>query len=189
MKNEVKELIAFLENSPTAAHCVEAAAEILVKNGFRELKMSDSWPLKSGDRRFVIDAASTLAAFIVGERPAAEAGFRIIGTHTDAPGFRLKPEPYSFVEEISTLGVEIYGGPTVATWVDRDLGIAGNVAFMGENGLETRLYRVNEPVLRFPSPAIHLNRTANEKGFKVNAEDQLLLVFYIVLIMDIVLFS
>lgn len=177
MKSGVKELVAFLENSPTAAHCVEAAAEILGRNGFEELKMSGKWDLKPGDRRFVIDSASTLAAFIVGERPAADAGFRTLGTHTDAPGFRLKPEPYSFAEGVSTLGVEIYGGPTVATWIDRDLGLAGNVTYMGENGLETRLFRIDKPVLRFPSPAIHLNRTANEKGFKVNAEDQLLLVF------------
>ncbi len=130
-----------------------------------------------GERRFVIENESTLAAFITGEKPAGEAGFRIVGTHTDAPGFRLKPEPYNYSEGLSTLGVEIYGGPTVATWMDRDLGLAGNVTFMGEKGLETRLYRIDRPVLRFPSPAIHLNRTANKEGFKVNAEDELLLVF------------
>lgn len=177
MKTEIKELISFLGNSPTAAHCVQASAEILTENGFSELKMGNEWNLNPGDKRFIIESGSTLAAFIVGERPAAEAGFRTLGTHTDAPGFRLKPEPYSFTEGLSTLGVEIYGGPTVATWIDRDLGLAGNVNFMGENGLETKLYRIDKPVLRFPSPAIHLNRTANKEGFKVNAEDQLLLIF------------
>ena len=177
MKKEIRDLISFLENSPTAAHCVQAAAVILKKNGFEEIKMSDQWKLNPGDRRFVIESGSTLAAFIVGEMPPAEAGFRTVGTHTDAPCFRLKPEPYSYTEGLSTMGVEIYGGPTVATWVDRDLGLAGGATFMGENGLETRLYVIDKPILRFPSPAIHLNRTANKDGFKVNAEEQLLLVF------------
>ena len=177
MKGEVTELMAFLEKSPTSAHCVTRAELLLKKDGFEKLTMDEQWDLKPGDRRYVIDSESTLAAFSVGERPPSQSGFRTVGTHTDAPGFRLKPEPYSFTEGVSTLGVEIYGGPTIATWVDRDLGLAGAVTFMGENGLETRLYNISRPVLRFPSPAIHLNRTANEKGFKVNAEDQLLLVF------------
>lgn len=177
MNTEIEKLVSFLEKSPTASHCVENAAEILKENGFSEAHMGAEWNLRPGERRFVVENASTLAAFITGEKPAAEGGFRIVGTHTDAPGFRLKPEPYSFTEGLSTLGVEIYGGPTVATWMDRDLGLAGNVTFMGEKGLETRLYRIDRPVLRFPSPAIHLNRTANKEGFKVNAEDELLLIF------------
>ncbi len=177
MNDEIKGLISFLAESPTAAHCVKNAADILRKNGFMETCMGENWTIAPGDKGFVIENSSTLAAFIAGKKPAAEGGFRTVGTHTDAPGFRLKPEPYSFTEGLSTLGVEIYGGPTVATWVDRDLGLAGNVTFMGEKGLETRLYRIDRPVLRFPSPAIHLNRTANKDGFKVNAEDELLLVF------------
>ncbi|MCK5132366.1 MAG: M18 family aminopeptidase [Candidatus Sabulitectum sp.] len=177
MKNEIKGLISFLENSPTASHCVQISAELLKKDGFIEVFMGDEWRLNKGDKCFVIDSASTLAAFIVGNKPAADAGFRIIGTHTDAPGFRLKPEPYAYTEGLSTLGVEIYGGPTVATWFDRDLGLAGSVSIMEKDRLTTKLFRINKPVLRFPSPAIHLNRTANKDGFKANAEEQLLLVF------------
>ena len=113
---------------------------------------------------------------VIGNESVSEFGFRIIGTHTDAPGFRLKPEPYAYTEGLSTLGVEIYGGPTVATWFDRDLGIAGSVTFMENEVIQTKLFSINSPVVRFPSPAIHLNRTANKDGFKANAEEQLLLV-------------
>lgn len=177
MNKEISGLMSFLENSPTASHCVNISAELLEKDGFKEIFMGDEWSLKTGGKYYVIDSASTLAAFVVGREPASEAGFRIIGTHTDAPGFRLKPEPYAYTEGLSTLGVEIYGGPTVATWFDRDLGLAGNVSFMENDCLTTRLFKIDKPVLRFPSPAIHLNRTANKDGFKANAEDQLLLVF------------
>ncbi|MCD4707115.1 MAG: M18 family aminopeptidase [Candidatus Sabulitectum sp.] len=177
MNREISGLISFLENSPTASHCVQISAELLEEDGFKEIFMRDEWNLSKGGKYFVIDSASTIAAFITGSKPAAEAGFRIIGTHTDAPGFRLKPEPYAYTEGLSTLGVEIYGGPTVATWFDRDLGLAGNVTFMEKECLTTKLFRIDRPVLRFPSPAIHLNRTANKDGFKANAEEQLLLVF------------
>ncbi len=177
MNRAVTDLISFLENSPTASHCVQRSAELLKKEGFKEIFTRDEWNLNKGDKCYVIDSASTLAAFIIGNKPAADAGFRIIGTHTDAPGFRLKPEPYAYTEGLSTLGVEIYGGPTVATWFDRDLGLAGSVTFMENNRLTTKLFRINKPLLRFPSPAIHLNRTANKDGFKANAEEQLLLVF------------
>ncbi len=177
MNKTVTGLISFLENSPTASHCVQISAELLKKDGFSELSMGEEWNLNRGDKYYIIDSTSTLAAFIIGNKPAADAGFRIIGTHTDAPGFRLKPEPYAYTEGLSTLGVEIYGGPTVATWFDRDLGLAGSVTFMEKNRLTTKLFRINKPLLRFPSPAIHLNRTANKDGFKANAEEQLLLVF------------
>ena len=177
MKDEIKGLITFLENSPTASHCVEMSANLLKEDGFTEITMGEEWKLNQGDKCFVIDSASTIAAFKVGEKSVSDAGFRIIGTHTDSPGFRLKPEPYAYTEGLSTLGVEIYGGPTVATWFDRDLGLAGSVSFMEDNCLVTKLYRIDKPVLRFPSPAIHLNRTANKDGFKANAEEQLLLVF------------
>ncbi|MCD6587646.1 MAG: M18 family aminopeptidase [Candidatus Fermentibacteraceae bacterium] len=177
MNSEIKQLISFLQNSPTAAHCVEASVELLNKNGFRRIFMDEEWKLNSGEKCMVVDSDSTVAAFIVGKKPAADTGFRIIGTHTDAPGFRLKPEPYAYSEGLSTLGVEIYGGPTVATWFDRDLGLAGSVSCMENGCLTTKHYRINSPVLRFPSPAIHLNRNANKDGFKANAENQLLLVF------------
>jgi aspartyl aminopeptidase len=176
MNDDTLRLMRFLESSPTAAHSVEASSQMLEKGGFEPLRMDEGWRLNPGDRRFVVEGASTLAAFIVGASPACESGFRTIGTHTDSPGFRLKPEPYAYSEGISTLGVEIYGGPTIATWMDRDLGLAGQVTLMGPRGLETRLYRIDQPILRFPSPAIHLNREANSDGFKVNAEEQLLLV-------------
>jgi aspartyl aminopeptidase len=176
MKIEISDLLSFLENSPTSAHCVQSSVALLRENGFKELFMREKWNLNCGEKRYVIESSSTIAAFIVGKKPASQAGFRIIGAHTDSPGFRLKPEPYCYTEGLSTLGVEIYGGPAVATWFDRDFGLAGSVSYMGENGLATKPYRIDKPILRFPSPAIHLNRDANKDGFLANAEDQLLLV-------------
>ena len=69
----------------------------------------------------------SIIAFIVGSRPAADAGLRLIGAHTDSPGLRLKPKPAEDASGMVRLGVEIYGGPILATFADRDLSLAGRV--------------------------------------------------------------
>ncbi len=70
--------------------------------------------------------------------------------------------------------MEPYGGGIWATWFDRDLGVAGRVLVRREGGaLRHELVRVDRPVLRVPSLAIHLNREVNSEGFKVNVQNHL----------------
>lgn len=59
--------------------------------------------------------------------------------------------------------MEIYGGVPLNTWLDRDLGISGRLALRGPGGgVESRLVQIDEPLLRVPQLAIHLDRTVNE---------------------------
>lgn len=88
-----KELLDFLYDSPTAFHAVENISEILIKQGFKELKEEDKWKLKKEGKYFVKKNDSALIAFVVGEDTPQERGFKIIGAHTDSPGFRIKPRP------------------------------------------------------------------------------------------------
>ena len=166
------ELIDFLYDSPSACHGVKATQKILDKNGFIEIKETDKWNLEAKGKYYVIKNDSALIAFEVGTGDIEETGLRLIGAHTDVPGFRIKPNPQMISEgKYVKLNTEVYGGPILHTWFDRPLSIAGKVSLKGSSPLkpETRLVNINKPLLIIPSLAIHMNREVNE-GFKINKQ-------------------
>lgn len=166
------ELIDFLYDSPSACHGVKATQRILDKNGFIEIKETDKWNLEAKGKYYVIKNDSALIAFEVGTGDIEETGLRLIGAHTDVPGFRIKPNPQMISEgKYVKLNTEVYGGPILYTWFDRPLSIAGKVSLKGSSPLkpETRLVNINKPLLIIPSLAIHMNREVNE-GFKINKQ-------------------
>lgn len=162
------DLLAYLDASPTPYHAVAESAARLRAAGYTALLERDSWVLSPGGKHYVVRNGSSIAAFQVGSRPPAESGFRLVGAHTDSPNLRLKPRPGFSEQGTLCLGVEIYGSPILATWTDRDLGVAGRVAVEGREGSTTRLVRLERPVLRIPNVAIHLNRGVNEDGLKLD---------------------
>lgn len=171
-RKQAKDLLDFIYDSPTAFHAVETVKKILDENGFKEIKESDKWDLKSKDKYYVIKNDSSIMAFVVGDENIEETGLRLIGAHTDAPGFRVKPNPQMISEgKYVKLNTEMYGGPIISTWYDRPLALAGKVAIKGASPLkpETRLVNINKPLLIIPSLAIHMNREVNE-GFKINKQ-------------------
>lgn len=166
------ELVDFLYDSPSACHGVKATQKILDENGFIEIKETDKWDLQAKGKYYVIKNDSALIAFEVGTGDIEETGLRLIGAHTDVPGFRIKPNPQMISEgKYVKLNTEVYGGPILHTWFDRPLSIAGKVSLKGESPLkpETRLVNINKPLLIIPSLAIHMNREVNE-GFKINRQ-------------------
>ena len=166
------ELVDFLYDSPSACHGVKATKKILDENGFIEIKETDKWDLQAKGKYYVIKNDSALIAFEVGTGDIEEAGLRLIGAHTDVPGFRIKPNPQMISEgKYVKLNTEVYGGPILHTWFDRPLSIAGKVSLKGASPLkpETRLVNINKPLLIIPSLAIHMNREVNE-GFKINRQ-------------------
>lgn len=166
------ELIDFLYDSPSACHGVKATQKILNENGFIEIKESDKWDLKAKGKYYVVKNDSALIAFEIGSGNIEETGLRLIGAHTDVPGFRIKPNPQMLSEgKYIKLNTEVYGGPILHTWFDRPLSIAGKVSLRGKSPLkpETRLVNINKPLLIIPSLAIHMNREVNE-SFKINKQ-------------------
>ena len=166
------ELVDFLYDSPSACHGVKATQKILDENGFIEIKETDKWNLQAKGKYYVIKNDSALIAFEVGTGDIEETGLRLIGAHTDVPGFRIKPNPQIISEgKYIKLNTEVYGGPILHTWFDRPLSIAGKVSLKGSSPLkpETRLVNINKPLLIIPSLAIHMNREVNE-GFKINKQ-------------------
>jgi aspartyl aminopeptidase len=170
------ELIDFIDASPSPWHAVASAEARLRANGFTRLEEGERWQLAANGRYYVVRGGASMIAFVLGSQPMAEAGFRIVGAHTDSPGLRLKPKAAMSGDGISRLAVEVYGGPILATFTDRDLSLAGRVVMRTAAGQETRLLRFEQPLVRLPNLAIHMNREVNEQGLKLNKQTELPLI-------------
>jgi aspartyl aminopeptidase len=171
------DLLDFIDASPSPWHAVASTKQQLEDHGFTELQETDSWQLKTGGAYFVIRGGASIIAFIVGSSPLAEGGFRMVGAHTDSPGLRLKPNAAYGSDGLVRIGVEVYGGPILATFTDRDLSVAGRVVTKAAHGNETHLIKFDQPVMRLPNLAIHMNREVNDKGLKLNKQTELPLIF------------
>jgi aspartyl aminopeptidase len=167
------DLLAYLAASPTPWHAVVETARRLAAVGYRELDEGQEWRIAPGDKVFVVRAGSTLAALEVGEPSPAASGFRWVGAHTDSPNLRAKPNANVKRSGQFQVGVEVYGGVLLHTWLDRDLALAGRVLVRGADGLESRLIDLPRPVARMPSLAIHLDRGVNTDGLKLNTQSHL----------------
>jgi aspartyl aminopeptidase len=170
------DLVQFLGDSPTPYHAVASAVLRLTAAGFHPLLETASWSGLTKGRYYVVHGDSALVAFIVPD-PGAERrvrGFRIVGGHTDSPNLRLKPKPEYVKEGYAQLGVEVYGGALLNSWLDRDLSLAGRVLVRAESGaLESRLVKIDRPLCRIPQLAIHLDRDVNEKGVTLNKQEHI----------------
>ena|SRR5699024_2949463 len=86
------DLIDFLYKSPTAFNAVEESKKILDENDFKELNPREVWNLKVGGKYYVTKNLSSIVAFTINSNNIQE-GFRIIGSHSDSPSFKIKPNP------------------------------------------------------------------------------------------------
>ena len=170
------DLIDFIDASPSPWHAVASAEARLLAQGFTRLEEGERWQLAAGGRYYAVRGGASLIAFVLGSAPPAESGFRIVGAHTDSPGLRLKPRAAHAADGLLRLGVEVYGGPILATFTDRDLSLAGRVVLRTAAGPQTRLLRFEQPLLRLPNLAIHMNREVNEQGLKLNKQTELPLI-------------
>ncbi|MDO8207108.1 MAG: M18 family aminopeptidase [Gallionella sp.] len=171
-----RELIDFIDASPSPWHAVASAEERLLAHGFTRLDEGGRWQLAAGGRYYVVRGGASMIAFVPGSQPLAETGFRIVGAHTDSPGLRLKPRAALAGDGLARLGVEVYGGPILATFTDRDLSLAGRVVLRRGTNQETRLLSFDRALLRLPNLAIHMNREVNEQGLKLNKQTELPLI-------------
>ncbi|MEA1885273.1 MAG: M18 family aminopeptidase, partial [Thermotogota bacterium] len=173
---EAGELISFIEKSSSRFHTVEAARLVLNGADFQELDIKEKWELNSGGKYYVTKNDSSMAVFIAGSKPVSNDGFKIIGSHTDSPAIRIKPNPEMKVgENYLKLNTEVYGGPILYSWFDRPLGLAGRVTFQEEETgkIISKPVKVDKVKTIIPSIAIHMNREVNS-GFKVDKQKDLL---------------
>jgi aspartyl aminopeptidase len=182
MMAAAEEMAGFIDASPTQFHAVHNAAQRLIDAGFQLFDPSEAThaetPQEPGARFVVRDGA--LIAWVDGEAPLGP--MRMIGAHTDSPNLRIRPRPDTGTAGFQQLGIEVYGGALLNSWLDRDLGIAGRVALRWDGptqskldvqAVEHRLFRSEGPQVRVPQLAIHLDRDIHERGLVLNKQTQM----------------
>jgi len=153
-------LLGFLDASPTPFHATKNMSMMLQNAGFSELKEEEKWELEEGGRYFVTRNDSSVIAFTY---PKNRRDYTMIGSHTDSPNLRLKPNPVVKEHGIVKFMVEPYGGLLLNPWFDRDLSLAGKVAYLdAQENIATTLIDVQKSIAIIPSLAIHLDDKANE---------------------------
>ncbi|MBQ8415447.1 MAG: M18 family aminopeptidase, partial [Clostridia bacterium] len=170
-----KELLKWIDQSPTAFHAVQNSVELLQQNGFEELFEGNRWNIQAGKGYYVTRNQSSLIAFRV--PVASPRGFMITASHTDSPMFKLKPEVLSPSPcGLLRLNTELYGGAILPSWLDRPLSLAGRVIIGHDGVFEARLVNFDRDMLIIPNVAIHQNRKINS-GFEYNLAVYMLPLF------------
>ena len=172
-----QDLLNFIDASPSPWHAVNSVEKQLISAGFTQLDETAAWQLQAGSSYFVSRGGASIIAFTLGKQTLPDSGFRIVGAHTDSPGLRLKPQAAFGSNGLLRIGVEVYGGPILATFTDRDLSIAGRVTVRSANGHDTKLLKFDDALMRLPNLAIHMNREVNDKGLVLNKQTELPLLF------------
>ncbi|MGQ1911022.1 M18 family aminopeptidase [Marinifilum sp. RC60d5] len=175
-QQQAQELIEFIHQSPSTYHAVNNIRKELNEAGFQELDLREEWNIAKGGKYFTTKNGSALFAFQIGTGEIEEEGFQLICAHSDAPGFKIKPNPEIEVEgNYIKLNTEVYGGPILNTWMDRPLSIAGRVAVKSNDPLNPEhLYvKIDRPLMLIPNLAIHMNRAVND-GVALNKQKDML---------------
>lgn len=172
MTELVRDLAAFITAAPTPYHAVAEAAARLRQAGFTEQSPTESWPNEPGGRYLVVDG--TLLAWYVPEGTPPGSPMRIFAAHTDSPTLKVKPLPDVGTAGWRQVAVEVYGGALWNSWLDRDLGVAGRLTCYDGS---TLLVDVRRPLLRVPQLAIHLDRSVNNEGLRLDPQRHLLPVW------------
>jgi aspartyl aminopeptidase len=162
----IDDLISYLDGSRSPFHAASSAASRLVGAGFTSHSLAERWD-DLPPKGFVHVGASVVAFSLAGSTPAP---FAIIGAHTDSPCLRIKPRPDTGLLGWKQLGVEVYGGVLLNSWLDRDLGMAGRVALRDGSTLDLT---VDAPICRIPQLAIHLDRDVNDRGLVLDKQQHL----------------
>lgn len=147
----------FLNNSVTPYHTVQSLKQLLEPAG-AEIKL--------------FERGGALIAVRLPRAASAESKFKIALAHTDYPTLKITPNPDCSAAGVRTLHPEVYGSPIFASWLDRDLGYAGLLAYKLEGKVQTKLFR-GKKLFRIPQLAVHLNRNVNQDGLKVNPQTDL----------------
>lgn len=171
-----REVLNFIEHSPSCFHAVEQLSHMLDQAGYQRLKECDGWTLEQGGKYYVTRNGSSIIAFHVGQQ-LDNYHFQITASHSDSPSYKVKEKAeLKGKGGYLQLNTEGYGGMICSSWLDRPLSLAGRVLVRQGNVVETRLLNIDRDLLLIPNVAIHMNRDVNS-GMKYNQQVDMLPLF------------
>lgn len=171
-----REVLNFIEHSPSCFHAVAQLAQMLDQAGYQRLKECDGWTLEKGGKYYVTRNGSSIIACHVGEQ-LDNYHFQITASHSDSPSYKVKEKAeLKGKGGYLQLNTEGYGGMICSSWLDRPLSLAGRVLVRQGNVVETRLLNIDRDLLLIPNVAIHMNREVNS-GMKYNQQVDMLPLF------------
>ena len=167
-----KQLLTYIENSPTAYQAVDASAAILEEQGFARLGAQSAWELVPGKGYYTVQNGTSILAF---RMPRGKIdGMMIAASHSDSPTFKLKAncEADAFGDYVK-INTERYGGMILSTWLDKPLSLAGRLVVKQGDAIKAINVKVDRDLLLIPNVAIHQNRKHND-GFVFNAQTDMM---------------
>lgn len=170
-KNDLKELTEQIKSGVSPFHTIRHNAALFESEGFKELKLGESWKLENGKGYFINAYDTSLLAFTIGKNAKDHPTFRIAASHTDWPCLMVKPSPETEAGGYGKLNISVYGSAILSTWMDRTLSLAGKVCTKGIDPFHPNVHIVDfkRPLLTIPNLAIHFNREANN-GVALNPQ-------------------
>ena len=175
-KETAREVLDFIQRSPSCFHAVAEISRQLEAAGFKRLRETEKWSVEKGGAYYTTRNGSSLIAFRVG-RELDDYHFQVTSSHCDSPTFKVKE-----MAEVKgkggylQLNTEGYGGMICSTWMDRPLSLAGRVLVREGSAITSRLLAFDRDLLIIPSVAIHMNRNVND-GAAYNKQVDMLPLF------------
>lgn len=162
-----EDLADFVAASPSSYHAAAETARRLEDAGFARLDEEQAWEISQGGRYVVVRDGATIA-WTVPADATATTPTHVFGAHTDSPGFKLKPQPTIGSRGWLQAAVEVYGGPLLNSWLDRELRLAGRLALA-----DGRVVLAGTgALLRLPQLAVHLDRGVNNNGLALDKQTE-----------------
>ncbi len=169
-----QQLLDFIAENPDCYHTTAAISKRLDNLVYICLSEGDSWSLKKGGSYYVTRNQSSLIAFRIPEEDYT--CFMMTASHSDAPTFKIKQQPELCENGYLKLNTEPYGGVILTTWLDRPLSLSGRVVINTEDGISSRLVRMDRDLLVIPSVAPHV-QIASDKEKSLNPQTDMLPLF------------
>lgn len=174
----LEKFVHFINRSPTVYHAAREITAKLAEADFTPLGESEKWKLEPGKGYFVMREDTLVAAFRLPKKTPTSA--TLLASHIDSPALKIKPHPELSSHGIGQFNTEVYGGPLLHTWLDRDLALGGRIVVLDQNGqCESQIVLLDDYPVIIPGLAIHLQRDVNDKGLIVHKQDHLKAVYSI----------